>query len=168
MDPGTKLQVATGPFSVLGTYDSGTSKVKGAFNPLSVTYSMKNTGNERIQYEVSKNAAWLRITSDDPQVCVGGQNSARLKALLRQPANERPKTAHLMMWDGQKDGQSVRSKSPEPEMNHEARTWTHIGIDVGGSPLRPAGQGNHYDSRGRNRRQPVKTAIRIPATSRLT
>jgi hypothetical protein len=102
-DPGTKLQVSTGAFSVLGTYDAGTSKMKGVFDPLSIQYSIKNTGNARIQYEVSKAAAWLRITSDDPQVSVGGDNRVILRKLLEQPATERPKTAHLIMCDRQWD-----------------------------------------------------------------
>jgi hypothetical protein len=134
-DPGTKLQVGSGVFSALGTYDSATSKMKGAFKPLSCKYTMKNSGDKAIQYEVAKNAAWLRLISDDPQVCVGTQNSAKLKALLKQPANERPKTAHLILCDRQWDAKDVRSKSPEPEYDHKALTWTHQAIGDNGKPL---------------------------------
>lgn len=134
-DPGTKLDVSTGAYSALGAYDSTTSKMKGPFNPLSIKYTIKNTGNARIQYEVTKAVDWLRITSDDPQVCVGTQNSSSLKALLKQPANERPKTAHLIMCDQQWDAKDIKSKSPEPEMDHKARTWTHSAIDDNGKAL---------------------------------
>jgi hypothetical protein len=102
-EPGTKLDVKACTFSTLGTYDTKASKMKGAFDPPSIQYSVKNTGKERIQYTVSKTEPWLRITSENPQVSVGGDNRDILRKLIEQPVVERPKTAHLILCDRQWD-----------------------------------------------------------------
>lgn len=130
---GTKMEVTSGAFSSLGKYDAAHTKMTAPFDPKTMPYEIKNTGAAEIEYTVSTAAAWLRITGDTPQICVGEQNVDVLKSLLLQPPNERPKTAHLILCDRQWD--AAESKTPPAYVDHTSREFTHVPLNDDDEPM---------------------------------
>jgi hypothetical protein len=108
----------------------GVNKLRGPFAPASRQFTIVNNSNARIEYEVSRTADWISITSDDEVVCVGSQNKTEMMRLLKQPSVQRPKTAHLIMCDRQWDA----VVSDQSAQIHIDRTDWHD-AKLGSSPL---------------------------------